>query len=695
MAINGPAIKTFAQLYKENRLENVSSFITADSIIHPFLSFQNTIRLAVIEKSIAPMLESLLVSMIESCGQEYMVAEDAETKDEIKFNLVFLLVAVRILQPDYVIPDYPGVKQLVETELSSIKQKRPAYSVIFHHQENFALLDPIGWHKATPEVQRFFCCYQWLGRMGLELNDNEGSNGNEFRRAFLLFQSLMKAKINSVNNGDRQDTGYTTWQKINETLGAINLNEVDEDIATIPFQRVLPSNFAGIFPSAKSVSRISLSSLSDPLTRTRLFLTLRSNAPRQQLNNTSIFSLNKTKMGTEKQLKFCLMNPVYQGSTEACFQMPVFQKDAAEGFSLTPIALELAESKGITWAKRILSDNVAKLNDRVVGSANNNKIVSGAFWDTFKTLSIAYRDPSPETIQTKQWRTFCVERQAAAWVDNMLSSGVSDLGLSNQDGSDKKNDANTAANNGTMSATIRKFGIPSWRTVNSFNYLEPSALLYEKMAESETNFEHALSQANLFPAEYIERSHDFVRLLKRLASISNLELNNQTMGAEDQSLLAGIDKVLHKIEPPLLGNLYIPFAENAEIDLAGSVIGEGNAQDLEEKPLPSPKKIDQSAVITLSENTSNTMPAKFRQLAEPTENKGAKLAGVNMGLGYPACIFIILQYKHVYYLLRGAAYSYHEQCGSPINSKHWERQLELGFFMDPPFWCGSFQRVAQ
>lgn len=156
VAINSPSVKTFGQLYKNNRLENVSSFITADSIVHPLLSFQNTVRLAVIDQSLTPQLKSLLIAMLASGKADYLAADDAEVKEEIKYNLAFLVVAIRILQPDYAMPDYAGIRQLAEDELNNIKRRRPAYSGVFHRQENFALLEPVGWYRSTVIGRRFF-----------------------------------------------------------------------------------------------------------------------------------------------------------------------------------------------------------------------------------------------------------------------------------------------------------------------------------------------------------------------------------------------------------------------------------------------------------------------------------------------------------------------------------------------------------
>jgi len=72
----------------------------------------------------------------------------------------------------------------------------------------------------------------------------------------------------------------------------------------------------------------------------------------------------------------------------------------------------------------------------------------------------------------------------------MLASGVGNaapvnLGSSDESASHDK----VATSTGTMNSIIKKFGIPSWRTASSFNYLEPAATIYGKMAESETSFE--------------------------------------------------------------------------------------------------------------------------------------------------------------------------------------------------------------
>ena len=60
VVINDSKIKSFAQLYEENRTDNVSSFVTADSVAHPLFALQNNIRLKVIEKYLCSSLRVIV-----------------------------------------------------------------------------------------------------------------------------------------------------------------------------------------------------------------------------------------------------------------------------------------------------------------------------------------------------------------------------------------------------------------------------------------------------------------------------------------------------------------------------------------------------------------------------------------------------------------------------------------------------------
>jgi hypothetical protein len=365
------------------------------------------------------------------------------------------------------------------------------------------------------------------------------------------------------------------------------------------------------------------------------------------------------------------------------------------------------QNKGVKWANRVLKDNESKLNEQIANQLSQQQTSNSAparnsedygfFWKIYSNFTNAYGEQSPLAFQSGQWRTFCLERQVAGWVDELLATDSKDIKPdqtdTNNNGTSSDNVDNNkkgnAANSGTISSSIRRFGMNSWRTSSNFNYLEPTADLYRKMADGQTTFENSLNQLALFPTDSLEQSHDFVRLARRLAGIAKKELDNETLTAEDQSLLASIDKLLQVIESPLVNNLFVNLKNNDSDALADNLFSNQPGQNVKTQGKSSPSAIN-SSIIKLTDDSSNKKQNSHGNILKQIEYAGA-LAGVNMSLGLPATVYLILEYKRAYYLLRGAVYSYYEQCGEQINEKHWQRQVEFGL-LEAPFWCQSFQR---
>lgn len=656
VVINDNRIKSFSQLYKENRLDNVSSLITADSLAHALLAFQNNIRLKVIEKVLCPALESLLLPMVRNHELDYGATEDADVKEEIKYNLAFLTVAIKLLVPDFPLPGNPGVRKLVTSELENIKKGKLGFSVIFHRVDDFSDYVPSGFYKANAVASRFFSAYQWMAKSYLEMSDTNSDtavgNGNEFRRAILLFKGLMKTKV-QVSNPQRMEEGINIWKRLNKTVQDLNIasgSTAERDT------HLLPENLAAALKSA-TASEVSVSAMSNPLNRARLLITIRSNAPRQ-IGSASIFSLSRKGSSKEKQLRFHVFSPLYTPDDDLRLSVLPSSTNSDIKFNSLPAGLLLLHRNDVKWSDKVLSKNSAKLDEKLIEQLNSNAngiaaSNDSAFWQIFHNWSNPMPTQTQLFFQTENWRTYCLERQVAAWVDNFTATKANlravplakaNARSGNADAADTARKNAGESNTGkSISTAIRKFGINSWRTAGNFNYVEPNVDLFNKLAASQSNLENALKNDNIFPDEYVEESRDFIRLLKRLASIARAELNLDFPNLEDQALLGSIDKLLSVIESPLPSRLFV---------------------------------------------ASTAVRAK----TEPENGSNTGITGVNMETGYPSIVYAVIQYKRAYYLLRGAGYSYFEENGEEINAKHWQRQLEFGF-LEIPFWCQSFQRT--
>ena len=58
--VNDARVTNFASIYKQNRIDGLSNFVTVDSIMHPFLAHRNAIKASVTSKSCCIQLKSLL-----------------------------------------------------------------------------------------------------------------------------------------------------------------------------------------------------------------------------------------------------------------------------------------------------------------------------------------------------------------------------------------------------------------------------------------------------------------------------------------------------------------------------------------------------------------------------------------------------------------------------------------------------------
>src|SRR5579883_776053 len=101
-----------ADIYREARLSGKSIFVTADSIIHPYLAFTNRLLAEVVLSRMIPDLQALLQAMEKVAEADYRQADDAEVRNDAKCNLAFLSVALRLLDAHYQIPRVGNVPEL-------------------------------------------------------------------------------------------------------------------------------------------------------------------------------------------------------------------------------------------------------------------------------------------------------------------------------------------------------------------------------------------------------------------------------------------------------------------------------------------------------------------------------------------------------------------------------------------------------
>ncbi len=118
--LSGTEYDRFEHAYLNLNQKDIPVFITSDSILHLFhLEFNEILKNLEIKK-LSPMLKEFLKSLIKESMRQYNGFEDGELKELSKRNIAYLSVAMKLLDPNYVVTYF--VADDVNKELDRIEK---------------------------------------------------------------------------------------------------------------------------------------------------------------------------------------------------------------------------------------------------------------------------------------------------------------------------------------------------------------------------------------------------------------------------------------------------------------------------------------------------------------------------------------------------------------------------------------------
>jgi hypothetical protein len=634
----------FAQVYRENRERGKSNFVTTDSIVHPYFAFTNNVLIETISKHMIPDLSKLLRCMLMVSLTDYRRADDAAVRDDIERNVAYLSVGIKLLEPDFVPPPIAHVPGLVRTDLESIeKASGRGKSAILDTVQDFSSYQPVGWYNSAPALQNFYRCREWLSRVSFPLSDVEigldGNKGNNFRRAILLYRSLELGKIN-------EQPAYAMWSKLERAwslLGAPLPPGQDKTLS--------PQEFKTVFKVAPGDLKVTLSSLAEPLFRTKLMLSVRKQKP-MELGSASIFEIGDSGRNSSLTASFRLFPVSADPEIPWLRSIARYYHDETEDSPSWPLALLIMHAWGAPQANNILNDNSLKLDPRLMQilpyldrsiltklPGGMVKPVKDRRWQILSAYFGFPADGSQEVLRTEQYLTRRLESAFAGWIDSHLSvaQNTTTAAPAKPEGTAAEKPAAPPAPPRTAppSITARQFN-RSLRPQSVFHYLEPNVELFRKIKEDCQTFSKDL--ADLGYLEPSQKAHfaDFERLALRLETVAESELRGAPMSVADFKLLGNIDLILDKVVTPLPG------------------------------------------VLSLGSNS-----------ADPK----LKDRGINLGLGRPGQMFVILKRGEKITLARGAVYTYFEMAGPPMTADQWRKKMETFTALKVPSWCNKFDTL--
>jgi len=589
VVVDNSRFKDMAEVYRDNRLRGKPNFVTSDCILHSYFAFTNGVAAAVIKKYAAGDLESMLQGMFNCAAMQYKNAQDTEVRDDVEKNVAYLIVGLKLLHPDATIPTVGQANVLAESELKNVQNGKEAQSVIYGKQLDYSQFQPIGWGSSAA-LANYFKSYLWLSQTSFTLNDpavgggavKEASAGgqatgeapaaaganvadkaaktgdkqaapvagdattgnaasNEFRRSLLLYECLQQGQVGTA-------PAFAQWKKVSAVMDILGSGSQ-------PHDRILcPADYSTTFGVEK---RIALNSLSEPLYRTKLLLTVRRAKP-IEVGAASILNQTEQRASSDTTAAFRLFRPTEDVEIGWLRERAhAFAPEGAEGYE-TPLALLDLYAHASAQASNLLADMIWHLDPaltkqlpplvktlKAAGQQQQYSMGQGR-WQILEQYFRPFPEGAQAPLRTTPFLSRHIESAFAAWVDNKLS--LAPLAPPATPTAEPRVAPSTT--DGATNAAMA-----------NFQYLEPCPDLYRKIAADSKALMQQLAGIECLPEGAKEKFLDFSRLSSRLAAVADRELSYQAISQVDMKLLADIDLVLDKVSQPLAGTIYLNNGE--------------------------------------------------------------------------------------------------------------------------------------
>ncbi|MDZ7371669.1 MAG: DUF3160 domain-containing protein [candidate division KSB1 bacterium] len=227
-------------LYTDCRENGIPQFITSDVMLHGFHLMFDRILKACEEQRLIAQLDALLEGVAEKTRAQYEAATDPSVREALFRNLDYLLVASQLLTPKQFFADpLPGGRWSEEVALILDAAAAFVPSPIFGYPEDYTQYKPRGHYTRSEELQRYFRCMMWLGRMTFSCEKDEAYERSMTLSAVLLVQALIQARVDGRS-------GVDVWEDLYQPT--VFFVGKSDDIHYQPYRELAYSIYGKSFP---------------------------------------------------------------------------------------------------------------------------------------------------------------------------------------------------------------------------------------------------------------------------------------------------------------------------------------------------------------------------------------------------------------------------------------------------------------
>lgn len=518
LAKNGFVVKPaysreFFPLYENNRYNYIPSFVTTDSMLHNYHLMFNHLLKTLEEETLADELSKLNKGMMAEAVAHYEMVKATEWENAARRNVAFFTVGSVLLDPNTPIPG--GVKPEVEEELALIKaHERIAESPIMNMgtvggpaltspqgvqpvealKEDYSQYIPRGHYDTSEQLRNYFNSMMWYGRLTFRFK-----NEDEIKSALLITLAL--------NKSDNEKKWNTIYEPINFFVGK------SDDITYYQFRDVMKEVYGDI--AAPQV-------IAKDETKFNQFVAATAKLAPPQINSIPIFNA-AIQPDREKEIKgFRFLGQRF--TVDASIFQRLIDREVPD--RMLPKGLDIPAALGSEEALNILEDMGETKYDNY--STNMNKLrthlsslpkenwTQNLYWSWMHTLR-------PLLTQKEAGYPFFMMNDA--WTRKELTTFLGSW---------------TELKHDTILYTKQVYaelggGAPGER--DDRGYVEPNPHVYARLAGLLNMTKTGLGTRGLLSEDMKANLDKMEQLALSLKTISEKELSNTTLSAEDYELI--------------------------------------------------------------------------------------------------------------------------------------------------------------
>lgn len=189
--------REFFDLYERNRYNMIPNFVTVDSLMHTYHVYFAYLLKNIEKEYLADQVRQLGIKMLEDSKEQYVQLKGSEWESAAVRNVAFFTVGAKLLDDTVQIEDY--VSDIVESELSRIETAQGIMiSAITDDEEDYSQYKPRGYYEGDSDLEVYFKAMMWYGRMHFKQETEDLD-----RSALLITKAL-----------DSDSEAYELWQSV-------------------------------------------------------------------------------------------------------------------------------------------------------------------------------------------------------------------------------------------------------------------------------------------------------------------------------------------------------------------------------------------------------------------------------------------------------------------------------------------------